>query len=149
MDRLELATALHRAADYIDARGLRSGGFGKPGRPVCVNSAIAIGLGIDPGALGWGPFFRLRMGDRAERVAAVVLESGLLDLLPPPRAEPWERRRERPAVLSARQALVEVARWTDAPGRTAEQAVRALRRAAFDVQDVGARRASPVLRAAA
>ena len=131
MDRFRVSAALERAADYIDSHGLRSGGFGRPGRPACVNAAIAIGLNLDPVLLGLGPFFRPGTSDESERVAEVVLASGLLEMLPPPGTESWQRRRARPARMSSHRALVEVARWSDSPGRTAEQAVRALRSAAF------------------
>jgi hypothetical protein len=147
VDRLAISTVLERAADYIDAHGLRSGGFGRPGQPVCLNGAIAIGLGFDPIRVGWGPLFRPGTCDEALRIAEVVLASGLLDMLPPPAAESWERRRDRPTGLRGRQALVEVARWTDAPGRTTEQAVRALRRAAARL-NLGARPAALSLAAA-
>ena len=115
-----------------------------------MNAAIAIGLGFDPIHLGIGPFFRPGSTDQGRRVAEVVVQSGLLDMLPPPGAEVW-RRRGRPDNLSPRQALVEVARWSDAPGRTAEQAIRALRSAAFRAQkeNLTARPASRVRAAAA
>lgn len=150
MEEVQLSTVLLRAADYIDAHGLRRGGFGRPGRPVCVNSAIAIGLGVEPSCLGWGPFFRRRPGEESLKVAEVVLKTGLLDLLPPA-GDSWERRRGRSPVLNGRQALAEVARWADAPGRTREHAVRALRRAAFrlEKQQVAAPPAAPSLTAAA
>jgi hypothetical protein len=130
---LELRNALLHAADYIDAHGLQSGGFGRPGRPVCLNSAIAIGLGLDPCRLGWGPFFRRGTSAESLKVAEVVLESGLLHLLPPA-VDSWQPRRGRPAAMSTREVLAQVARWSDARGRSTEQAVRALRRAAFRLE---------------
>src|SRR5207247_5979558 len=102
MDRFRISSALERAADYIDAHGLRSGGFGGPGGAACMNTAIAIGLKVDPATLGRGPFFRPGLGAEAERVAEVVLGSGLLDMLPPPAAESWERRPRRPAKIKPR-----------------------------------------------
>jgi hypothetical protein len=150
MDRPRISTVLLHAAGYIDAHGLRTGGFGRPGRRVCVNSAIAIGLGVEPDELGWGRFFRPGTSEGALAVAEVVLESGLLDMLPPPLTEAWKRRRGRASKLSPRQALVEVARWVDAPGRTAEQAVRALRSAALRLQQESGQAAAvrPASRAA-
>jgi len=127
VDRLEISSALQRAADYIDAHGLNSGGFGDSGGPVCVNAAIAIGVGAAPSTLGRWVFFRRGLTAEARLVAEVIVRSRLLEILPPPASPAWVRRRARPSQLDERAVLAEVARWSDAPGRTGPQAVGALR----------------------
>ena len=127
MDRREISTVLERAAYHIDAHGLKSGGFGDKNGPVCVNAAIAVALGIAPSRLGWWRFFRAGTNVEMRLVAEVVVRSRLLDSLPPPAVPAWSRRRGRRQALTAREVLLEVARWSDAPGRTATQAAGALR----------------------
>jgi hypothetical protein len=130
LDEVGVVGVLERAAAYLEAHGLKSGSFGRPGQAVCVDSALAIGLGVEPSRIGKGVFFRIRTTPEMRLLAEVVLGSQLLEMLPAPDAPTWMRRRARPRWLSARQALVEIARWSDAPGRTARQAADALRAAA-------------------
>jgi hypothetical protein len=127
MEKIELAAVLNRAADYLDAHGLRSGSWGSPGGPACMNAALAIALDRHPDALGRMCFFNPRANPTTDAVGAVILESGLLEILPVPQAEPGSVRRVRPPGIGARRAVLELARWSDVPGRTATAAAGALR----------------------
>ena len=127
MDKLELAAVLNRAADYLDAYGLKSGSWGAPGGPVCMNSALAIALDRDPRALGRMWFFDRGSNQTTHLVGTVILESGLLAQLPVPQAAPGMPRRSRPAEMDVRRAVLELAGWSDVPGRTAGFAAAALR----------------------
>src|SRR5438045_2032291 len=130
MDRPAIRTALESAAAYLDEHGLKAVGFGKEGGPVCMIGALAVALGLDPRRLGLGPFFKAGLTPKAAHVAEVVIRGRLLHLLPVPEPATWDRRRPRPELMSAGRALRELARWSDAPGRTAQQAAYALRAAA-------------------
>jgi len=127
MQDLDLAAVINRAADYLDAHGLKSGSWGTPGGPVCMNAALAIALDRDPSALGRMWFVNPVSNATLREVGALILESSLLDELPVPEAPPGSRRRARPSVMDARRAVVELAAWSDAPGRTAASAAAALR----------------------
>ena len=127
MEKLELAAVLNRAADYLDAHGLKSGSWGAPGGPVCINSALAIALDRHPAALGRLWFFARGSNQTTRQVGAVIRESGLLDTLPVPQGAPGSRRRSRPARLDDRGAVLGLAAWSDVPGRTAGFAAGALR----------------------
>jgi hypothetical protein len=127
MEKLELAAVLNRAADYLDSHGLRSGSWGAPGGPVCMNSALAIALDRDPAALGTMWFFARGTNPTTSEVGRVILESGLLEQLPVPQGAPGERRRSRPTRIDVRAAVLELAAWSDVPGRTAGFAAAALR----------------------
>ncbi|HEX6349334.1 MAG TPA: hypothetical protein VF160_08080 [Candidatus Dormibacteraeota bacterium] len=127
MQYLALAAVLNRAADYLDAHGLRSGSWGSPGGAVCMDAALAIALDRDPAALGRMWFVNPVSNPTLREVGEVILASGILDQLPVPAAEPGARRRLRPAVMDARRAVIELAAWSDAPGRTAATASAALR----------------------
>jgi hypothetical protein len=129
-----LREVLERAAGYIERHGLKSGSFGRPGGAVCVDSALALALGFTPGELGFGFLFRPRTTPAMRRVAEIVLEARLLEMLPVPDAPSWMRRKPRRPVLGVRDVLVELARWSDAPGRSANQAADALRAAAQQLQ---------------
>ena len=107
-----------------------------------MEGALAIALGVEPRRLGLGPFFWPGLNPEMALVAEVVVRAGLLDILPVPDAPTWARRRPRPVRLTARHALIELALWSDAPGRTASQAAHALRAAAKKL-DVRAGRATP------
>jgi hypothetical protein len=133
LDEVRIGEVLERAAAYLERHGLRSGGFGRPGGAVCVDSALAIAIGIEPSRLGVGVFFRPRTTPEMRLVAEVVLGSRLLEMLPTPDLPAWQRRKARPRWPGARQALAELARWSDAPGRTARQAAEALRAAALRI----------------
>lgn len=123
MTPLALAAALNHAADYLDAHGLRRHGWGRPGQAVCMNAALAIALDRDPRDLSrFG--FQARDGATVDAVGGVILESGLLDRLPP------VNRGDRRGTLTPAGAVREVARWSDAVGRDAGYAASALRRAA-------------------
>ena len=127
MDNIALAAVLNGAADYLDAHGLRSGSWGSPGGPVCMNAALAIALDHSPGALGRLFFFNPRANATTAAVGTVSLESGLLESLPVPQAPPGVGRRVRLADMEPRQAVVELAEWSDVPGRSAGFAAAALR----------------------
>lgn len=127
MEKIELAAVLNRAADYLDSHGLRSGSWGSRGGPLCMNAALAIALDRDPAALGRLWFFNPRANPTTEAVGAAILESGLLETLPVPQAEPGAARRVRGVGMGARQAVVELAEWSDVPGRSAASAAGALR----------------------
>ena len=127
MENIALAAVLNRAADYLDAHGLRSGSWGLPGGPVCMNAALAIALDRDPGALGRLFFFNPRANATTAAVGQVILDSGLLDSLPVPQGPPGVGRRLRPAGMVPRQAVAELAEWSDVPGRRAGFAAAALR----------------------
>ena len=134
MTPLQAAAALNRAADYLDSHGLRRYGWGTPGRSVCMNAALAIALDRDPAELSCIGFQR-RHGATVEAVGRLVLESGLLDRLPP------VRRGDRAGVLTPVLAVRELARWSDAVGRDGAYAASALRRAAVRLLPRAARRA--------
>jgi hypothetical protein len=144
MEKLELAAILNRAADYLDAHGLRSGSWGAPGGPVCMNSALAIALDRHPAALGRLWFFAPGSNLTTRQVGAVILESGLLAQLPVPQGAPGSRRRSRPARLDERGAVLELAAWSDVPGRTAGVAAGALRAQAVALVRAALRRAAKV-----
>lgn len=127
MEKIELAAVLNRAADYLDAHGLRSGSWGFPGGPACMNAALAIALDRNPAALGRMCFFNPRANPTTDAVGEVILESGLLEVLPVPQAEPGAVRRTRRAGIGPRRAVIELAAWSDVPGRTAAAAAGALR----------------------
>ena len=127
MQKIELAAILNRAADYMDAHGLKSASWGRPGGPVCMNAALAIALDRHPGALGRMWFVSPVSNPTLREVGNVVLESGLLEELPVPAGPQGARRRTRPSVMDARRAVVELAAWSDVPGRTAATASAALR----------------------
>jgi hypothetical protein len=127
MQDIDLAAILNRAADYLDAHGLKSGSWGTPGGPVCMNAALAIALDRDPAALGRMWFVNPVSNSTLREVGTVVLDSGLLEDLPVPAAPQGTRRRSRPSVMDARRAVVELAAWSDAPGRSAATASAALR----------------------
>jgi len=127
MEKLELAAVLNRAADYLDAYGLKSGSWGAPGGPVCMNSALAIALDRNPRALGRMWFIDRSTNQTTNEVGAVILESGLLAQLPVPQAAPGRPRRSRPAGMDVRRAVLELAAWSDVPGRTTGFASAALR----------------------
>ena len=138
MQEFYLAAVLNRAADYLDAHGLKSGSWGTPGGPVCMNAALAIALDRDPAALGRMWFVNPVSNPTLREVGAVIVESGLLGELPVPDAPQGTRRRSRPSVMDARRAVVELAAWSDAPGRTAASASAALRARAVSLFPVAA-----------
>ena len=122
MTTLQQAQTLRRAAALIQSSGLKRNGWGGGGGAVCVNTALALALGLDSARLGRFGFHAIRPNPVTQRVGELVLATGLLDRLPVPQAASWGARRPRPRALTPARAVAEVARWNDVPGRTAELA---------------------------
>lgn len=122
MTSLQQAQTLRRAAALIQTSGLKRNGWGGPGGAVCLNTALALALGLDSDRLGRFGFHAIRRNPVTQRVGELVIATGLLERLPVPQAPTWGSRRPRPASLTPAQAVAELARWNDVPGRTAELA---------------------------
>lgn len=108
----DLARILGFAATYMEEHGRARYRFGQGGgRPVCPVAAIGLALGYQPRRIGRGWFFGYP--NRAHRaVGTVILRSGLLTQLPVP-ADPYARRKVRPAAISPFRAVTELAKWSD------------------------------------
>jgi hypothetical protein len=140
MTPLQQALTLRRAAALIQSSGLRRNGWGGDGAAVCLNTALALALGLDSARLGRFGFHAIRPNPVTRRVGELIIATGLLDRLPVPQAPSWGVRRPRPASCSPARAVAELARWNDVPGRTAELAsgvllaqASLLEKRAFDV----------------
>ncbi|HVH64637.1 MAG TPA: hypothetical protein VM674_01270 [Candidatus Acidoferrum sp.] len=108
----DLARILRFAATYMEEHGRARHRFGRGGgTPVCPVAAIGLALGHHPRRVGRGWFFGYP--NRAHRaVGTVILRSGLLSQLPVP-ADPYGRRKLRPATMSPFRAVIELAKWSD------------------------------------
>lgn len=127
MNPLQQARALRLAADLIERGGLRRNGWGRPGASLCLNTALAAGLGLDSRRLGRFGFHAIRSNEVVEAVGRLIVDSGLLALLPVPQAAAWQTRRLRPERPAPGRAVYELARWNDVPGRDAALAAQVLR----------------------
>lgn len=92
-----------------------------------MGTALALAMGADPRRLGRFGFHAARSNEVVDAVGGLILSSGLMEMLPVPDGRPGARRRQRPEVISARRAVIELACWSDAPGRTAAFAAEVLR----------------------
>ena len=104
-----------------------------------MNTALAIVLGLDHNRLGRFGFHSARSNEVVEAIGSLILETRLLDLLPVPDGAAGAPRRQRPALMSRRRAVIELARWSDAPGRTAALAAEVLRDRAQAIDGIGLR----------